>query len=178
MLCAIESPFIYGLSASSADVRTYVWLHSERYTLDPLRSEAARAEVLAELDRNILPRWRCWRLSRAARHTIIAAGYAIAAARIAEGMEIAFADDVPGDGTSKRVGAALEAQLLHVFSTQYRLWPFSTPISHTPMRKLYQLLRTANGSDFDPAEASAIERELEADNREAIARARAQKGEG
>jgi hypothetical protein len=171
-LTVIGSPFTYRGEASTGDVRNYVWLHSPEFTACPQRAEKARAAVLARLDRNIAPAWQRWRYSRRARHTLIAAGYAIAAAKIAELCEVAFADAPPPGGKGPTVGASLEAQFIDTFASAYHRWPLATSVSDTPLRKLYQLLRCINGGDFDAEEADIIAADLKAEN-EALAAARA-----
>jgi hypothetical protein len=168
MLCVIGSPFLAGAPGGVADVRNYVWLHSPDFTVDPRRADGARAKVMAELERNILPPWLRWRYSRRRVHDLTAAGYAIASAKIGEIFEETFADGpAPGNG-GPRVGASLEAQFLEIFA-QWPRWPLETPVSFTPLRKLYQLLRCANGGDFDSREADIIAEELARDNAPAIA---------
>jgi hypothetical protein len=172
MLTAIGSPFPVKGQAGSGAVRTYVWLHSDLFTTDPRKADRARAKVFAELDRRIAPPWRRWRYSRAGWQTLIAAGYAVAAAKIAEIFEVAFADAPPPGRKGPTVGASLEAQFIDTFAGAYAQWPFPTSISNTPLRKLYQLLRCMNGGDFNPDEAEIIAAELKADN-EALAATRA-----
>ena len=169
-LFAIGNAFLFGgLEPTVDDIRNYIWFHAPGFTDDPRQAAAAKAGILGQLERYIFPPWLAWRYSRAAQRTRRAAGYALAATKIAEIVNESFADIPPPGPPGPSIGATLEAQFIDVFAREYRWYPERT--SNTPIRQLYQFLRCINRTDFDADEARIIAEDLKVDN-EALQRVR------
>lgn len=140
LLVGTGNAYFSGRVPTESDLRNLIWFCSPQFNADnPILSL----------------RWRwlqMWRLHRALRkgstwknrHQIVIQNFYRACLDIHEIIHGTFKDGMPNVETeepTEPLAASLEAQLLDMFSREYKQWPLPSPVRHTPIKQLYQLAR-------------------------------------
>ena len=139
LLVGTGNAYFTGRIPTEGDLRNFVWFCSPQFNPD--------SPILSR-------RWRwlqMWRLGRALRkgstrknQEAVIINFYRACLAIHEIIAGTFKDGLPNVETEEPMqplAATLEAQLIDMFSREYKQWPMPHPVRHTPIKQLYQLAR-------------------------------------
>ncbi len=140
VLVGSENAFVCGGIPTLSHLRNFVWFCSREFDPDqPAKSMLHRGRVMRRLNRALLPHFTFHQ-----RLETVKTNFDRAIADIRQIAEDTFFDAIPsrsGDNDHP-LGASLEAQMIDCFIREYgSAWPFKTPIRHTPLKQLFQLMR-------------------------------------
>lgn len=140
LLVGTGNAYFMGRIPTEGDLRNFIWFCSPQFNPD---------SPIASLRWKWLQMWRIRKALRKGstwknRHQVVIHNFYKACLDIHEIIAATFKDGLPHVETeepTEPLAASLEAQLVDMFSREYKQWPLPAPVRHTPIKQLYQLAR-------------------------------------
>lgn len=140
LLAGTGNAYFTGRIPTEGDLRNFIWFCSPQFNPDnPILSLRWRWLQMWRL-RRVLRKGSTWKN----RHEVVVRNFYRACLAIHEIIAATFKDGVPNVETeepTEPLAASLEAQLVDMFSREYKQWALPTPVRHTAIKQLYQLAR-------------------------------------